>query len=381
MSAGSPALWLHGQLHQDSALSRSAAAQLGVQHLVSAGSPDEVAAVRDQGLEPWLCLGAFTVAENEAHLLCQSLEGRQRTWFSSGCPSHPVLRQRLLDRVRDMAGWGAAGLLLDGIRFASPFEGAETFLTCTCRWCAALASDKGLSLDRLAEGLRRLRDRLASLTADALRRSLPGLRAPVDLLAFLDASEEVGQWLQFRADVISEAVTEVRAVLRATAPEMRLGAYVFTPSLAPLVGQDYARLGTSLDVLAPMIYRLGQGPACLASEVTGLGTLLAAAPPADRDQAVLRFLGLEAASRPGAPLDQGLTLDAVSIEAGRARARLSGRAELVPILWLDDPEVAAATAAALTAAPEGVSFFATGDSRFARLREARDFLAGLPSLS
>jgi len=59
----------------------------------------------------------------------------------------------------------------------------------------------------------------------------------------------------------------------------------------------------------------------------------------------------------------------VAIEVRRARARLRCRAELVPVLWLDDPSVASAVAASLQGAPEGISFFPTGDQREQRLAQ------------
>jgi hypothetical protein len=376
---GPVTLWLYGRIEDDPAQSLAAAVARGVQHHVGARSPEEVQTVRDAGLDPWLFLGAFSVSEDERHLQCRSLDGKPRVWFSSGCPSHPAVRQRLLDRIRDMAGWGASGIMLDGIRFASPYEGPETFFTCTCRWCVAAAADQGLSMPRIREGLRRLWDQLASVTPETLRRALPAWQAPADLLARVNGGSEVWQWLQYRTAVITDTVAEVRAVLRAAAPEMQLGAYVFTPSLAPLVGQDYAALEAHLDLVAPMIYRLGDGPACLAPEVAGLADLLSGVPPQEQEMAALQFLGLAPAYRAGSPLRGGLAVDAVAIESQRARGRLSGRAKLVPILWLDDPEVVPATAAALAAALDGISYFPTGDARALRLGQVHAFLSGLPA--
>jgi hypothetical protein len=95
--------------------------------------------------------------------------------------------------------------------------------------------------------------------------------------------------------------------------------------------------------------------------------------------AALQFLGLAPAYRAGSPLRGGLAVDAVAIESQRARGRLSGRAKLVPILWLDDPEVVPATAAALAAALDGISYFPTGDARALRLGQVHAFLSGRPA--
>ncbi len=369
-----PPIWFHGSLCDNPAESAVALRQLGVSRLVYGRSADQVAETRAEGLEPWVCLGAFSVPQADTHLHCRSLDGEPRWWFGSGCPSHPEVRQRLLDSVREAASWGAAGILLDGIRFASPYDGPDTFLTCTCRWCTAAAADHGISMARVAGSLREARNRLAALPEADLARIADGTESPADLLAVLPSWEPLLQWLRYRADVVCDMVGEVRAVLRAVAPESRLGAYVFTPSLAPLVGQDYGRLEATLDVISPMIYRLGDGPACLAPEVRGLATLLAAAGGGPREALTLRLLGLAPAGRPGILPGPELGVDAVAIEARRSRSRLSGRAELVPILWLDDPDVVSSVAATLAASPAGVSFYPTGDQRHLRLSQVSAFL-------
>jgi len=364
-----PRLWFHGLVCEDPAQSAATLARLGVSRLVHGRSASDVFATHAAGLEPWVCLGALSVPREDTHLHCRSLDGEPRYWFGSGCPSNPEVRKLLLERVREAAGWGAAGILLDGIRFASPYEGPDTLLTCTCRWCHAAAADHGISLGRVATALREARDRLAGATDAEAGVLAAGLTAPFDTLAYLSGSELLLQWLRFRSAIIADAIAEVRAVIDAAAPGTSLGAYVFTPSLAPLVGQDYRLLEANLDVVAPMVYRLGDGPACLAPEIRGLAGLARSIGPELREATALRLLGLSAGGRPGIQEGPELAVDAVAIEVRRARARLRCRAELVPVLWLDDPSVASAVAASLQGAPEGISFFPTGDQREQRLAQ------------
>ena len=62
----------------------------------------------------------------------------------------------------------------------------------------------------------------------------------------------------------------MRNVLESVDPKLELGAYLFPPSLSRLVGQDYERLLPYLDLLQPMLYRLGEGVACLNYELAAL---------------------------------------------------------------------------------------------------------------
>jgi hypothetical protein len=214
--------------------------------------------------------------------------------------------------------------------------------------------------------------------AETVERLGSGAYAPTraqapDGLPPLLQHPDVAEWLRFRAAVITSVVAEVKRALQAQAPGKRLGAYLFTPALAPLVGQDYGALANHVDVVSPMIYRFGDGPACLPAEVLALAALAPAGAQASL-AATLRFLGLASAVRPDRELSQGMALDAIARESGRARARLGDVADLVPILWLDDPDVEAAAAAALAGRPEGVSYYATGARRQERMRSAASYL-------
>ena len=367
-------VWLHGWLDDDHPRSLALAAQLSVNNVVVGPSQEDAEAVRQAGLRPWVSIGAFSAAEDEEDLLCRSLSGAPLMWFRSGCPNNPALRERLLHRLHELASWDIEGIFLDGIRFASSFEGADTFFTCTCRWCEESAAELGLSLTEMASSLAELVDDLARLRAEDLEAAGGGLLSPIDGLPLALTYPGVMDWLRFRALSILEAVSQVRTALERHAPRQELAAYLFTPALAPLVGQDYTRLAPHLDIISPMIYRFGDGPACLPAEVTGLASFFREANRNTAIQISARFLGLETALRPGQPLEEGMAIDALSREARRARARLGRDAKLVPILWLDDPNILAATAAVQAGLPDGVSFFATGTRRGEHLQAAAAYL-------
>ena len=78
----------------------------------------------------------------------------------------------------------------------------------------------------------------------------------------------LSRFLAFRSRSVARLVGELADESR------RLGRFVsldlFSPTLAPLVGQDYHRLKGCCDWAKPMTYRLAQGPAGLRLEIPAL---------------------------------------------------------------------------------------------------------------
>ena len=359
-------LWVHG-LPSPAVESAERLAALAVSNVVlGEAAASDVAAARQAGLRPWVAVAAFPVQPEEEHLLCRTLSGEPVAWFGSGCPSSPVLRQRLLERVRQLAEWDIEGIFLDGIRFASPFEGIETYFTCSCRRCQAAAADLGFSLVAVNASLHRLLPRLRDLSAEEFDH-LAGTSTAADGLALAVRFSPVTQWLTWRAAAITSVVAQVRAVLKAHAPEKQLAAYLFPPSLAPLVGQDYRGLARHLDLISPMIYRLGDGPACLPAELNGLASFLPQAGGHVRS-ALASMLGLDDCA------EDHVGLAAVSDQCRAARSQAGAHARLVPILWLQDPLLSASVSAILAGAPEGVSFYAGEAAPWQQLAIASDYL-------
>ncbi|HEX2517624.1 MAG TPA: hypothetical protein VH257_23170 [Chloroflexota bacterium] len=330
-----------------------------------AGAPS-AAAVAGTGLQAWGCRAAFAVRgvrEGAEALLARDVSGTPRPWFGSGCPNQPPLRRLHLETVAALARGGDwAGFTLDGIRFASPHAGAA-FWTCFCPLCAARAEALGIDLQRVRHAVGALGALPGAAGAAGPAESLPELRAR------LEGEPGLADWLRLRREVILEHVREVRAVVDAAngaapggAPPgpsgggggdagrrsgFQLGAYLFPPSLASLVGQDYATLAPSLDVVSPMLYRTIEGDACLASEVGALSALGLLAP---RGPFTAEDVGAEVALARAAL--------GMSPAEGGAGPRPFLRPRLVPILQLADEAVAETTAAALDAGADGVDYFA-----------------------
>ncbi len=302
-------------------------------------TPESIRPALDAGLSVWFYRAAFSIralSEAEAQpLLARDVDGQPRIWFNSGCPNRPQLRDAHVAAIEKLAHTGLfTGFMLDGIRFASPNAG-DAFFTCFCDVCRDKAAALGFNFPQMRRDVAALRDwcragdhtplaSSADTLPDALRR-WPG----------------VAEWLRFRAACTLEHVGQVRQAVAAwhgpDGSPFRLGAYLFTPAFAPLVGQRYGDLAPHLDIISPMIYRINTGgDSGLVPEWAALASL--------------RFL----------PPHDEFTPEDVGAEVAGARALLPGVSSgptLVPILRLADDLVAETTRAARSAGADGVDYF------------------------
>jgi hypothetical protein len=314
---------------------------------------DHLEPARDLGLAVWGCRPAFSVrgwgAAAAPPLLARDAAGVPQRWFGSGCPNQPALRRAHLDTITRLANSGAfAGFMLDGIRFASPNAGPG-FFTCFCDVCTTRAEALGVDVARMRRDVALL-----------AREARPPAPTPPELVSALTQRPGLADWLRFRATCVTEHVREVRAAVdqlnAAQGRSFRLGAYLFPPWFAPLVGQEYRDLAPLLDVVSPMVYRTLEGDATLAGEWASL------------------------ARRRLLPEGPAFTVAHVAEAAAAARALTpAGGPALVPILQLADDLVGEATRATVSAGADGVDYFsfrAGHESYLASLASARAAQAG-----
>ena len=327
---------LFGMDQEQPAQFAQALAEKGYQAVVCAAEERQISALRRAGLEAYLCVPAFPLSDGGGR--CVDTEGRERIWFSSGCPCDEEAAERGLRRIAALARTaGIRGIYLDGARFASPAsaEGEEAFFTCFCPHCRARAEKLGLDLE---EGRRQL---------VALRQGKRTGFPPV-LAAF-------------RSQVIADYFTRFIETVHAAGPGLEANAFVFAPSLGWLVGQTGAAFA-GVDVLSPMLYRAypgSFGTACLNHEYGAL----------------LRLFGRESAERmagmalPSNPLEAGFPPDALERETRAARALFSGRLE--PIVQLADPLLRESVRAVARGGAQGCGLFAYASGGAQSLPEPR----------
>ena len=313
------------------------------------------------GLHVWVCTATFPVAPGAGDVLARDVYGVPRMWFQSGSPSLRSLRDAHLDTVRTALSWPEVdGFYLDGIRFAAPSSGIETFLTCFREETALEVERLGFEFSRMRTDVRRFGHQILGTLTGWER-----LAGESSRVAVWDEYPGAANWLEFRSRFISEFVAE-NAVVASESGKL-LGAYLYSPAFSQLVGQDYSVLRDHLAIISPMIYRLEGWESTLATEVCALVGRVATGNDAEEARlvrAVLQFCGLEAESSVTNReiLARGFPPGAVASETARASAALRGAAELVPIVRIEDDELAETVAGVKAAGADGISFFTAGGS-------------------
>ena len=254
----------------------------------------------------------------------------------------------------------ADGLLLDGCRFASPASGMGAFFTCFCPRCRKRATELGYDFERMKKH--------ATTIYRAMADGRVGKRAPdmtpFSLVSLAASFPGIADWISFRETCIIEHWTDVSELVRGMGG--RMGGYIFTPCLYPLVGQRYSSLIRLLDVASPMIYRNypdDPGPACINKEAGTLCRFLQRGGLSDAEAAktINAFLGLAEDGRSVGEIDEGVTPESVDLELKRTAEMLSGGPKLVPILYLADEQVEASMKTAEGLGLDGINFFVYKD--------------------
>lgn len=296
--------------------------------------PDEQAAqaALQAGLDVWGCIGAFSLqADDPQEYYAEDALGRRGEWFGSGCPNEDALWQRNLAKIGRWRELGARGVFVDGARFASPCPGTEPFLSCFCKRCMAQGERAGYDMEKMRRDVRAWAQK-------------PGTDAPRD-------------WLRFRSECIGRRMAQFTGTVHNSA--MQSGAFVFAPSLAPLVGQTEEALA-GLDIVAPMLYRRYRqrpGIACLNAEYESLWHFYENRGESDISRAVFAQTGV-LPQKTGAQEIwlSGFLPDAVGEETSRAAKQTKG--VLAPIVQLDDDRLADTIGCAVQAGAQAVGFFA-----------------------
>jgi hypothetical protein len=212
---------------------------------------------------------------NESDLVVNWRGARSRGWggwaekggdveetFRFACPNNPAVREKTTLRLRELLQrYDFKGVFLDKIRFPSPANGADEMLSCFCDHCRGAAKAEGLDLNAV---VKIFTDRALDANALPLHRSCSGHW--LDSIA--DAHPLIARFLAFRTKSVARLVAQLADECRRLGRSVSLD--LFSPSLAPLVGQDYHRLKECCDWAKPMTYRLARGPAGLRLEIPAL---------------------------------------------------------------------------------------------------------------
>jgi hypothetical protein len=285
--------------------------------------------------------------------------------FTFVCPNRPESRAAVLAHLDAVAADGPwAGLMLDRMRFPSPAGDPATRLGCFCDACDRAAAAESLHLAAVRAGLvaalataEGRRAVATGLLGCHTREGVRGVRGVREEIVPLDAL------IAFRARSVAGLIEEAAALLRGRG--LRLGLDCFSPSLAPMVGQELAALGPRADWVTVMTYGHALGPAGMPFELAALCDWLVATGSADEPAAMSRLAdaaGLPLPATVAALRAAGIPPSGLADEARRARTAtrtpvLAG-IELVDVpglCALSDEQIRADLAAFRGAAVDGLA--------------------------
>ncbi|HSB64927.1 MAG TPA: hypothetical protein VLD65_00015, partial [Anaerolineales bacterium] len=199
--------------------------------------------------------------------------------FTFLCPNHPAVQDALLKHLEAMLRQGVyQGFFLDRVRYPSPSVDPLKHLACFCDYCCRKAAQQGLDLPGLRQAI------LQQLAGEAGRIALVKmlLSEMVDF-APSQPNHALSQLLAFRQKSVTDFLALIIQVLKGA--QLEVGLDCFSPSLAPLVGQELKSLAQLVDWVKLMTYAHTYAPAGLPYEVLGLVHYLACSTQLDEAQA------------------------------------------------------------------------------------------------
>ncbi len=183
--------------------------------------------------------------------------------FKQACPNNPeAVSTALMHLERMLASYEFDGVFIDKIRFPSMVNGLQDVFSCFCPHCEKKAARSDLDLSEVKAVL----DNRNRQKRQEAVHSIPS--GAEWLEEMLSDQPLLQQFIRFRSDSINQVVARISNAVTKIGKKMSLD--VFSPSLAPLVGQDFVFMGDYAKWVKPMIYRFGNGPSSLRSEIPAL---------------------------------------------------------------------------------------------------------------
>lgn len=185
--------------------------------------------------------------------------------FQFICPNHPFVRDTLSPRAITLVEkHGFDGIFLDRIRYPSIVTGIDNQFCCFCNWCQQKASEHGVDLIETKGRVNDLLARIKKMTESELSE-IGGRLKSGSVLELLHSDRGLSSFYHFRENSIISIVKEIYEVLHQQGRDVGLD--LFSPSLSPLVSQNYPLLSRYGDWIKSMTYCFGRGPAGLSLEV------------------------------------------------------------------------------------------------------------------
>ncbi len=209
-----------------------------------------------------------------SHLVVNIDSGKSEGWggydgtgiketFKQACPNNPEAFDVSMEHLEYLlTTYDFDGVFIDKIRFPSMANGLRDVLSCFCPYCIEKAFKEGLDLNEVKAILQEKH----WITKQNSPANIPPGATWLEILT--KDLPLIQQFIRFRADSVNLIVSQIAATVNKLGKKMSLD--VFSPGLAPLVGQDFELMGQIAAWVKPMIYRFGNGPSSLRSEIPAL---------------------------------------------------------------------------------------------------------------
>jgi len=261
------------------------------------------------------------------------------------CFNNPDYRNWHLSIVEDYAksydldglAWcserpGPLNLLMQGPVSDAPMRDA---VTCFCRYCQAIARERGIDVRHALEGYQKALDWNARVAAG----DRPADGAFVAFWRLLLQYPELLAWQTLWTDSQHRMYRDVYGVAKACKPDLQVGWHVYhNISFSPFyrADQDYAELSHYSDFIKVVIYNNCAGPRFHLWIENICRALFADATPAEVYPLVLKLLKLDEGPYDELP-GSGFSADYVRRETERAVAGVAGRSAIYPGIDIDIP--------------------------------------------
>ncbi len=220
---------------------------------------------KELGIELWLWFPVFSEHSGQAALsplrsfpdgaLVKSKKFQRDETFDFCCPGDEETAEKLV-KIYDNAYQGIAfdGIFLDKIRYPSMDAGFQAFFGCGCGQCRRWLKKEGILPEEIQDGIKDLEKRIRDVHCEN----------PLELLKYEKGIYRFGDPFMERIVKVKEKrITEAvrRLIRKFRGKGLKIGLDLFSPFLAPFVGQDYYALAREADLVKPMLYSLTDTPA------------------------------------------------------------------------------------------------------------------------
>ncbi len=239
-----------------------------------------VKSIHELGAKAYLWYGVLADVGEDTHVpqeayMINYLGRKNAPWgyiqsenFQFICPNHSFVKEVLIPRsINLVEKHGFDGIFLDRIRFPSMVTGLENHFCCFCKSCQQKAFNYGFDLIRFQNYISNIIHRIKNISELDLNY-VGNVLETGSAYGLFNLDSELSKFYKFREGCIISIVKNIYTEMHYRNKEVGLD--LFSPSLSPLVSQNYSQLCKYSDWIKSMSYCYAKGPASLPLEISSI---------------------------------------------------------------------------------------------------------------